>query len=201
MRFTRVVRASPPAAIWHVTRFFSTLLMKEIGLPPPHPASLEVEDLLAQCRLSTGRSSGPGGQHRNKVETKVTIVHVPSNLEAHASERRSQAENRSVAITRLRLCLAVNVRCPVGSGECRTDLWRSRCNPSGRISCNPEHQDYPGLLSLALDVLAAMKHDPRKAAARLCCSPSQLIRLVKDHPPALVRLNAARAERGLHALH
>lgn len=165
-----------------------------------HPATLSDEDLLKECQIGKGRSSGPGGQHRNKVETQVTITHLPTGVTARAGERRSAEENKRVAIRRLRLALAVEVRTVVPAGEIRSDLWRSRCTPDGRIVCNPAHRDYPSLLAEALDVLAAAGWDPRKAALRLCCSPSQLVKLVKEHPPALEALNRERAERRLHPL-
>lgn len=165
-----------------------------------HPACLDEDDLLTQCVLGRSRSGGPGGQHRNKVETKVTITHGPTGVAAHAGERRSVVENRRVAVLRLRLALATQVREPVPIGDCRTELWKSRCR-GGRVACNPEHPDYPALLAEALDVLESVGHDPRKAALRLECSMSQLVKLVKDHPPAFERWNKERAVRGLHPMH
>ena len=165
-----------------------------------HPARLDEDQLLSGCVLGRSRSGGPGGQHRNKVETKVTITHGATGISAQAGERRSAAENRSVAIFRLRLTLATHVRCAVPAGECRSALWLSRC-AGGRVSCNPAHRDYPALLAEALDVLHSTALDPRKAALRLGCSTSQLIKLVKDHPPAFERWNRERAEHALHPLH
>ena len=81
-----------------------------ITIEGPHPASLEEAPFLAQCEIDTGRVSGPGGQHRNRVDTAVWIKHVPTQVETHATERRSQAQNRHVAIFRLRLKLACKVR-------------------------------------------------------------------------------------------
>jgi hypothetical protein len=51
-----------------------------------------------------------------------------------------------------------------------------------------------------MDVVEACGLDVKKAAARLCCSPSQLLKLIKDHPPALQELNRGRAARRLHPL-
>jgi hypothetical protein len=170
-----------------------------LEVAPPHPATLPEDVLLQSCDLTKGRSTGPGGQHRNKVETKVTILHAPTDIEAHAGERRSAEENRRVAMFRLRLALAVDVRAPVPLGEVRSELWRSRCRDE-RIACNPEHHDYPALLAEAMDVTWACGLDVKRAAARLCCSTSQLVKLIKDHPHAMVRLNEWRVDAGLHAL-
>lgn len=167
------------------------------GAPPVHPARLEEEALRAQCEERRTKGSGPGGQHRNKVETKVVLTHRPTGVVGQAGERRSQSENRSVAVRRLRLALAVGVRTPGAAAAAPSPLWRSRCR-EGRVVCSPSHADFPALLAEALDVLADTGHDPRRAAAVLGCTPTQLVRLLGDHPPALVALNAARAARGLH---
>lgn len=166
---------------------------------PAHPASLAEEDLLAQCDLTKGRSGGPGGQHRNKVETKVTLTHRPTGVSAQAGERRSAVENKRVALRRLRLTLATLVRVGVPAGEARSELWRSRVR-GGRIVCSPEHRDYPALLAEAMDVIEASGLDPRKAALRLGCTASQLVKLVQEHPPAMERWNTGRAEHGMRPL-
>ncbi len=165
-----------------------------------HPAALEPDDLLRQCSMERGRSSGPGGQHRNRVQTLVILTHTPTGVTAQASERRSAEENRRVALRRLRLRLATEFRAPVPLGECRTALWLSRCGPEGRIACNPRHADYPTLLAEALDVVEACGLDVKQAAVRLCCTPSQIVRLIAAHPAALDRLNRSREARGMHAL-
>lgn len=43
------------------------------------------------------RSSGPGGQHVNKVSTGVYLKHVPSGIEVKVTQERSQALNRFLA--------------------------------------------------------------------------------------------------------
>lgn len=164
-----------------------------------HPACLPHQTLYAQCSMTRGRVGGPGGQHRNKTETLVHLRHVPTALEAHAGERRSPEANRRQALTRLRLILAVEHREPVPPGEARSSLWISRCK-GGRIVCNPKHPDFPSLLSEAMDVVYACGLDVRKAAARLTCTMSQLVRFIARHPPALERLNRDRAARKLRPL-
>ena len=58
--------------------------------------------LKRQVIVETYRSSGPGGQRKNKVETAVRLKHPTSGLTVIATEHRSQAENRKLALERLR---------------------------------------------------------------------------------------------------
>jgi hypothetical protein len=170
---------------------------------PPHPAALDLETLAAECELRTTRRSGPGGQNRNKVETAVILTHKPTGITAEAAERRTQGENRRQALFRLRLKLAIEVRRPIAINRETpyrpSDLWQTRCR-SGRIAVNPEHDDFPALLAEALDVLTEANQEPRRAAASLDCSPTQLIKLLKLEPRAIALTNEHRRQAGLHAL-
>ncbi|MEO5718120.1 MAG: peptide chain release factor-like protein [Chthoniobacterales bacterium] len=55
----------------------------------------------ADLKESFARSSGPGGQHVNKVSTAVTLKHLPSGLSVTVQDSRSQARNRQLALERL----------------------------------------------------------------------------------------------------
>jgi protein subunit release factor A len=63
------------------------------------------EALLNACEVSTYVGGGPGGQHRNKTASAVRLVHLPTGVTVTATERRSQAQNRGVALERLRAAL------------------------------------------------------------------------------------------------
>ena len=60
------------------------------------------EALLAQCRVETFRSGGPGGQHQNVTESGVRLVHLPTGIRVVSREERSQHRNRGRALARLR---------------------------------------------------------------------------------------------------
>jgi protein subunit release factor B len=63
--------------------------MRRLGLRPE-----EFEEVFS-------RSSGPGGQHVNKVSTAVTLVHLPSGISLTVQDTRSQYRNRQLAVHRL----------------------------------------------------------------------------------------------------
>jgi hypothetical protein len=162
-----------------------------------HPAMLSSDDLMSRCELRTTRRSGPGGQHRNKVETAVVVQHRDSGIAAEANEARSQAENRGRALFRLRVKLALAVRDEPAAGPTR--LWRSRCL-RGRLSVNPGHDDFPSLLAEALDHLATNQGALSQTAAALGCTSSQLTRFLKLEPAALLLVNRWRQESGQRPL-
>ena len=58
--------------------------------------------LAREVVVETYRSSGPGGQRKNKTETAVRLTHLPSGITVIATEYRSQAQNRKLAFERLR---------------------------------------------------------------------------------------------------
>ncbi len=197
-----------------------------------HPAAYPEEKLLGECTVGQSRSSGPGGQHRNKVSTQVTLTHRPTGIAATAGERRSQRENKSMALKRLRLKLAVEHRTGVESGDIGSELLKSRQvepkregaskgdpdaaffesigiklrTPDGgeakkRLAVNVRHKDFPSILAEVLDAVAAAGWEARHAATRLGVSQSQILKLVKKHPPALHELNEQRKRRGKRGYH
>lgn len=87
------------------------------GRAGPGPTRIERADV----RLDVYRDSGPGGQHRNKVETAIRLTHRPTGIVVTAADSRSQHENRKVAWQRLQT--AVDTR---EAGRHHTDLNAER---------------------------------------------------------------------------
>jgi peptide chain release factor 1 len=112
-------------------------------LPEVEDVDVEIND--SDLRIETMRSGGAGGQHVNKTESAIRIVHIPSGIEIKMQEDRSQHRNRAKAMALLRSRLydlergkldaarAAERRGQVGTGD-RSERIRTYNFPQGRVS-------------------------------------------------------------------
>jgi peptide chain release factor 2 len=103
--------------------------------PAPVPIPESDERLLAECRVETFRAGGKGGQHQNRTESGVRLVHLPTGVRATARNERSQHRNKALALARLRRKLEkrnarpsprVSTQVPAGEKARRLDEKRAR---------------------------------------------------------------------------
>ncbi len=60
-----------------------------------------LERLARDCDVVAYKSSGPGGQKKNKTESSVRVRHRPTGITRIATESRSQLRNREAALERV----------------------------------------------------------------------------------------------------
>lgn len=111
----------------------------------PEAKDVEVEVRPEDIRVEFFRSSGPGGQNVNKVETAVRLTHIPTGLVVASQEGRSQVKNRERAMTLLKTRLldarrqteekkmAQERREQIGTGD-RSEKIRTYNFPQDRIT-------------------------------------------------------------------
>ncbi len=91
----RLVRISPFDA--KKLRHTSFALVEIIpAIPTPELSSVRIPE--KDLKVEFFRSSGPGGQNVNKVETAVRIVHLPTGIVASSQSERAQSANRDRAL-------------------------------------------------------------------------------------------------------
>jgi protein subunit release factor B len=75
--------------------------MSELETGKSAATPLTIAALKNEVEITAFKSSGPGGQHKNKTESAIRIKHVPTGIIAVAAESRSQIKNRELAWQRL----------------------------------------------------------------------------------------------------
>jgi hypothetical protein len=156
--------------------------------------------LLSQCEVDLYRASGPGGQKRNKTSSAVRLRHQPTGLIVTAVESRSQHENRSRALQRLRRSIALTQRNPVDPAAPAPAFYAAALKRDPSLHVNTRHEEYCHIIQHVLDVLNASRASVADAAAALSISTGQLVRFLAEDSDLWEHANRMRAEFGHAAL-
>jgi len=112
-------------------------------LPEAEDVDIDINE--NDLRIETMRAGGAGGQHVNKTESAIRMVHIPTGIEVKMQEDRSQHRNRAKAMAVLRARLyeheqrkldaarAAERKGQVGTGD-RSERIRTYNFPQGRVS-------------------------------------------------------------------
>ncbi len=111
----------------------------------PEAEEVEVEINPSDLQIETIKSSGAGGQHINKTESAIRLIHKPTGIVIECQDERSQFKNKDKAMKLLRAKLfdmkqteqnekiADARRTQVGTGD-RNERIRTYNYPQGRIT-------------------------------------------------------------------
>jgi peptide chain release factor 1 len=111
----------------------------------PEVEEVDVEINPVDLEVQTFRASGAGGQHVNKTESAIRIIHKPSGVVVECQEERSQHKNKDKALKMLysklyeakineqNAQIAAERRIQVGTGD-RSERIRTYNFPQGRVT-------------------------------------------------------------------
>ena len=111
----------------------------------PEAEDVEISINPADLKIETCKSSGAGGQHVNKTESAIRIIHIPTGIVVECQEERSQFKNRDKAMKMLRTklydmertkqteAIASARKSQVGTGD-RSERIRTYNYPQGRVT-------------------------------------------------------------------
>lgn len=146
------------------------------------------EKLSQACSLDFYKSTGRGGQKKNKTSSSVRLIHKATGIEALSGNSRSQKENRTIALKHMKMNLAL--------------VWRNvpAQKWEGNFNHNEKNPQFPLLTAVVLDHIYEQGWQVATAAEKLGLSTGQLIKFLKKHVDVWQKVNQERERIGLNRL-
>lgn len=158
--------------------------------PPPRDSLLALQDreLLGQCRVDRYRGTGRGGQKRNTTESAVRLTLADSGVVTTCDVTRSQSKNVAIALRKLRLEIALRLRCEP------PETLGFRQRPGRR------DRSYALWVARVLDFLEEVGYRVGEAAGAMQSGTARLVRDLASDTGLWQAVNDARAQAGLAPL-
>ena len=159
--------------------------------------------LIAQCEVDRYRASGPGGQHRNKTESAVRLRHRATGVSAIGEDSRSQLENKTHAVRRLRAAIALEVREPVALDGYAPSPRLAAFVAAGTAPLGARTRltgEYWAAYAELLDLLVAGELEIGATAQRLGITTGALSKLLLHDEQVARVVNDLRRGRGMRPL-
>jgi RF-1 domain len=144
------------------------------------------DKMICNCRFEPFKASGTGGQKRNKTSSAVRLTHLPTAIVVTDCSGRSQHKNRHSAIKKLRMQLALELRCKPVVPE---QLDISLKNPA-----------YAVFVAQIIDIFYSFDYELKKTAEFICISSSKLVKIIQRDPQLWQYINQCRQAKELPLL-
>ena len=153
---------------------------------------LSDDDLAAEYSWDFHKTTGNGGQKKNKTSSAVRVFHQPTGLSAVCDRERSQKMNRKGALHKLRIIIALTQREPFVP-----DRIPELCGSAAALT-SPR---YPAFAAGLLDAIAECGWEPEAACTLLDWSKSHLFKIIGRDPALGAVINREREKRSKSFLH
>lgn len=162
---------------------------------------LDDRALLGACEVDTYRSSGPGGQKRNKTDSAVRLRHGPTGLLVLGTESRSQHVNRARAVRRMRLAIALKVRVEVDLESYEVGPVLAECISGGSVlRVGRKDHRYCRVVAEVLDLVAACGCRVSVAGSKMGITTGNLVSFLQKDAKVWQRINEMRGAVNLKHL-
>ncbi len=146
------------------------------------------DELLAACTMDFFKSTGKGGQKRNKTSSAVRLIHRPTGVAVTDCSERSQHRNRQAALQKLRLAIAL---------QCRATPAAMPANPE----CGVTNAAFFLNMAQLIDMFYACNGNHFQVAETLGLSASKTVKILAKEPQILNAVNTIRQSHQLGPLH
>lgn len=169
------------------------------------------EKILAQCDIHIYKASGPGGQHRNKVSSAIRLRHKTTGITATANDSRSQHSNKKLALQRMRMNIALRLRCDVPPTqeksklpeiltECLQVATKGPQAGSAKLIIGRKNHKFWSVAAYLLDILLGAEGKVAQAAAVLGITTGNLTSVLKSDRHLLAAVQGIRKSNNMRPI-